>query len=425
MKIHILAIAGKMTSPLAVALKQLGHIVTGSDQDKIYPPFSTILSHHHIQINKPHSLPDLYIIGSGFKNQSKLVSEFESIKKSKIPYISATQYIANNLIKSNSILVAGSFGKSSITAMLAFLLRNTKYNPSYLFGANPINKFPSLFFSDTDWSICEADESINGLDTQAKFLYYPVKYLILTSATWEHKESHKTETDNFNAYKNLIKNIPTDGLLIYNSADFSINSLLQFAKCRVISYSSANIKHPILFGSAFENNFAAVKAICDYLKVNTDKIAKFKGLVNRLQLVATKNDILFYSDFAQSAPRISSTLLALKSHYPHQNIFVILNPHASFLQYKNSIDELKDSFINVSHIYLTKISFTKKVDKTARVSFANYKTIFGDKISYLPMSNDLINTVKTSLKPRDILIQFSSGGQDSFHTFQKIIKSYQ
>jgi len=421
MNIHILGICGKMTAPLAIALKKQGHFVSGSDQDKIYPPFSTTLSQAKIPVNKPHPKPNLYIIGSAFKNQNKLNTEFESIKKSNIPYISATKYIAKHLIKPNSILVAGSYGKSSISAMLAFILKDSKHNPSYLFAAESLNKFPSLSFTDSDWSICEADESINGLDTQAKFLYYPIKYLILTSAQWEHKESYKTELDNFNAFKKLIINIPKDGLLIYNQLDTSINPLLKFTKCQAIPYTINKINHPFLFGAAFTNNFAAVKILCDYLKISTKKILEYKGLKNRLEIVANKKNIIFIDDFAQSAPRIQASISAIKNKYPKRPVKVILEPHASFLQYKSSITELFEPLINVSQIFLTKISFSKNKDKTTRISFADYKTIFGDKINYLPINSDLITTVISSLKPNDILIRFSSGGLDGQKSFHKII----
>ena len=72
-------------------------------------------------------------------------------------------------------------------------------------------------------------------------------------------------------------------------------------------------------------------------------------------------------------------------------------------------------------IFLTKISFSKNKDKTTRISFADYKTIFGDKINYLPINSDLITTVISSLKPNDILIRFSSGGLDGQKSFHKII----
>ncbi len=424
MKIHILAICGKMTAPLAVALKKQGHLVTGSDQEKIYPPFSTILTKAKIPINQPYQTPDLYIVGSGFNHQNKLKNEFEQIKQSKIPYISATEYIAKNLIKSNSILVAGSYGKSSISAMIAFLLKNTKYNPSYLFASQPLNKLPSLLFTKSNWSICEADESINGLDTQAKFLYYPVKYLILTSAQWEHKESYPTATANFNAFKKLVQSIPKDGLLIYNNIDSSTIPLIKFAKCKTIPYTTQNINHPTLFGPAFENNFAAAKTLCDYLKISTNKIQKFKGLKNRLEIVADKKKILFIDDFAQSAPRINASILAIQNKYPNRSIKIILEPHAGFLQYKKSISELAEPLKSINNIFLTKISYTKNLDKNNRISFSYYKAIFGDKISYLPTSIDLINTVTSSLKSADILVRFSSGGLEGQKAFTKIINYF-
>lgn len=424
MKIHILAICGKMVAPLAFALQKQGHIITGSDQDKIYPPFSTVLSKAKIKINQPHSLPDLYIIGSGYKNQEKLVAEFETIKKSGVPYISATNYISQNLIKKNSILIAGTYGKSSISAMLAYLLKDTKYNPSYLFAAKPLNKFPTLSITDSNWSVCEADESINGLDTQAKFLYYPVKFLILTSALWEHKESYSTAIDNFKAFKSLIQKIPTDGLLIYNQLDPSITPLLKFAKCKIIPYTSEKIKHPYLFGPAFVNNFAAVKTLCKYLQVSTQKILQFRGLVDRLQIVANRNNIIFFSDYAQSAPRIKASILAIQNKYPHRQILVILEPKASFLQYQQSIKQLLSAMTPINTIFLTKISFTKNLNKLHRVTFNDYKNIFGDKINYLPNTPDLISTVTSTLTPNDILIRFSSGGLDGQKAFQKIINFF-
>ena len=86
-----------------------------------------------------------------------------------------------------------------------------------MFGGYSKNKIESLNFSSSNWSIVEADESINGLDKKAKFLYYPVKHLILTSADWEHKDSYPNKLKNFKAFKKLIINIPNDGTLLINS----------------------------------------------------------------------------------------------------------------------------------------------------------------------------------------------------------------
>jgi len=159
MKIHILAISGTMTTPLALALKKSGHTVTGSDQNHIYPPFSQILHRAHISINpKLDSIsPDLVIVGSAYKKFKNTQVEFRFFQSQKIPYISATQYLATKLINKNSILVAGSYGKTTISAVLAWILTKSKLNPSYFIGGQCLNHFPSLKFAQSDWSIVEAD----------------------------------------------------------------------------------------------------------------------------------------------------------------------------------------------------------------------------------------------------------------------------
>jgi len=240
---------------------------------------------------------------------------------------------------------------------------------------------------------------------------------------WEHKESYKSKTDNLNAFKKLILNLPADGLLIYNQQDSSITPLLKYAKCETIPYNRDKINHPTLFGNAFENNFSAVKTLCNKLNIPIDNIINFKGLKNRLELIANKKEILFYDDYAQSAPRIESSISAIINKFPNKNIYVILEPHASFLQYKTSLLELKNTFKNVKHIFLSKISFTKQINKNNRVTFNDYKQIFDDKISYLPITNDLIKSVVSSLQPNDILVRFSSGGLDNQNAFINIIKN--
>ena len=116
LNIHILAICGQLNTPLALALKKQGHQVTGSDQEKIYPPFSFELQNNDIPVNTTtiDSHIDLVIVGSGFNKFSRCQEEFEQVKENNIPYISATNYISQNLIKPESILVAGSYGKTTI-----------------------------------------------------------------------------------------------------------------------------------------------------------------------------------------------------------------------------------------------------------------------------------------------------------------------
>lgn len=428
MHIHLVGIAGSMTAPLALALQKQGHFVTGSDQDKIYPPFSQQLKNANIPINKTpiNSKIKLAIIGSSYSSFRRTKKDFEEIKIKKIPYISATQYISKNLAKNNSILIAGSYGKTTITAAMAYLLKKASFNPSYLFGGQCLNRLESLNFSDSDWSVIEADESINGLDTQAKFLYYPVKYLILTSATWEHKDSYQSEEENFQAFKKLLQNLPADGFLIYNPLDLSIKPLLNFANCKKIAYLPTKLPN-LLIGEHNRQNLGSVEQLAQYLQISpkiiSDSFKTFKGIKRRLELTSENHGIKFIDDFAQSGKRIEVALKAVKDTYPKSHIKVFYENHASFMQYRSNLNLLSSSFNLADETVIYKLKFNSKTDSNNRLLAKDFiETI--PKSQYLPISTDVIKHYKNTLKSGDILIHFSSGGTEGQKTYNKIIRLF-
>jgi len=456
MHIHILGIAGTMTAHLAASLKKEGFKITGSDQEKIFPPISTTLKKANISVNSIDidNDIDLAIIGSSYNLFENTKKEFEQIKKLKIPYISATQYLAKNLVKENSIVVAGSFGKTTITSLLSWIFSQSGKKPSYMFGGNPKNKFESIKFSDSKWSIIEGDESIHGLDKFAKFLYYPTKYLVITSADWEHKDSYPTENDNFNAFKKLVSKLPLDGFLLVNQQSASANKLTSFTKSKLITYNTPKSDYFIektipqsgfttlvihtpngfikvnttLIGQFnFENILAAV-AVSDSLQINPCLISKsvfsYKGIKRRLELIGEYKHILFFDDFAQSSNRIQPTLLALKKHFPDKKIKVLYQPHASFSQYKSSLCDLKNAFDSATEIVLTQLKFSQNIDKKNRNTAKDFRDCLGSKLIYLPLKKQILKYYKDSLMSNDILIYMSSGGLEGNRLFKSIINCF-
>lgn len=453
--IHILGIAGTMTAPLAAELKSHGFTISGSDQEKIYPPVSNILKKAKINTNK---LPvskniDLAIIGSSYLSFARTKLEFEQIKNMKIPYISATEFIAKNLIKKESILVAGTAGKTTTTSLLVWIFTVSGLDPSFMFGGESKNKLNSIKINSSDWSITEADESIHGLDKTAKFLYYPVKYLILTDADWEHKDCYSTAENNFNAFKSLVEKLPQNGLLLINSLGKNTQKLSQFSKSKVITYNSPKsdfyisgyliengkteitiqtpkekiqISTSLIGKHNFENILSAV-SLAISLGIDIKKIKKavetYKGIKRRLEMFPSKQGTIFFDDFAQSAPRIKSTLKSIKLHFPKYSIKVIFDPHASYLQDKLSTSELKEAFADAKEVVLSKLKISQ--DKNKRVTAADFKSKIGDKLIYLPQDKDIIKYVTSTLKPKDVLVHMSSGGLNSINTFKKIVKYFQ
>lgn len=426
MHIHILGIAGKMTAPLAVELKNKGHLVTGSDQQLIYPPVSTLLAKNKITINSTpiNSHIDLAIIGTSYKLFTQTKKEFSQIKLLKIPYISVTKYIAKNLIKTNSVLVAGSFGKSTITSLLVHILKLANFKPSYMFGATSLNNYPSLAINLSNWSIVEADESINGLDKQAKFLYYPIKYLIITSTDWEHKDSYPSHLSQITAFKKLIQKVPPDGLLIYNPQDRQLKKLIKYCGGLCLPYSN-NITYPnSLLGNYNQQNITAAATLC--LRLNIDNqiikaaIKDYRGLKRRLQILKKTKNTIIIDDFAQSAPRIKTAIQSIKKAYPNYLIKVFFEAHASFLQKKQGLKNLKTAFKPVTEVILAKLTYHSQISKTDRTTVRHFKKEIGTKLRYLPFYQQIQKHYLTTLEPKQILIHFSSGGLTGLKTLQKI-----
>lgn len=422
--IHILGIAGVMTAPLAVALVKKGYLVTGSDQEKIYPPVSDLIV--DISINKTvinHSI-DLAIIGSSYLSFERCVEEFEQIKKLNIPYISATNYLAQNLVKTNSVLIAGSYGKTTISALVSWILKKNHFKPSYFFGGQLIDNTPSLSFNSSDWSVVEADESVNGLDTQAKFLHYPAKYVILTSTDWEHKESYSSAEANFESFRQLVKKIPADGALIYNQACPDILKLLPDCVGQSIPYFPTQKFPGNLVGQHNQQNISAAFTLCRQLNLDQksilEAIASFPGIKRRLEKLFSENNIYIYDDFAQSACRVKSALEALHFSHPHSHLKVYFEPHASFLQNQSSLPEFSKIYDLIDSFILGKISFSKNIAADKRVSAKDWQNIFTNKFHYLPTNDSVTDYLNTNLHSGDLLIHFSSGGLDGLNNLKTV-----
>ncbi len=429
--IHILSICGQgMTTPIALYLKKQGYLVTGSDQQQIYPPASTLLKNAKIPVNKtPISLDiGLVIIGSSFNKFSKTIKDFELIKKLKIPYISATEFVRKYIIKKNSIVVAGSYGKTTTTGLLAWILSKSALRPSFLVGGRNIDASSSLTITGSTWSVVEGDESINGLDTQAKFLYFKPKYVIITSAFWEHRDSYPTKQHNLDAYKKLIQQIPQDGFLVYNKFDSDLVKLAKYCQAPTYPTGLDLTFDSRLVGDHNQLNINLAFKLCTLLGLDTTTtrrlIQNYQGIERRLQLVGQYQNIKFFDDFAQSPPRLQSAIMSLKQKYSESKIKVFFEPHASFLSDKSLIGQLNNSFKKADLVVLSKINYQKTDHPKDRVTFADFKTSIGSKTIYLPLSDQLESFFVQNLQANDILIHFSSGGLKGLQSFQNIINSF-
>jgi UDP-N-acetylmuramate: L-alanyl-gamma-D-glutamyl-meso-diaminopimelate ligase len=431
LKIHIIACAGHLSAPLALELKRLGHQITGSDQEKIYPPADLILKKAKIIPNQNKLTPhiDLVIIGGGAGKHPNIKLDLKKSKELSLSTISLSNFVSSFIGKKNSILICGTYGKTTITALITKILKDQGFNPSYMFGTPSFNLSSSLRINNSPWSVLEGDESIHGQDRQAKFLYYPKKYVIITSTDWEHKDSYPSAKANLSAYQKLVRQIPPQGCLIINRKDPNALLLKKLSSAPVIFYNQKKaIYQTPLLGQYNQENIDAVFTLCKYLNLDKKKtkksIADFTGLKRRLENLGEYKKILFYDDFAQSAPRLKSALSALSQKYPQRKIKVFFEPHASYLQYQKNLSDLKTAFQKSQEVVLAKISFDQKLRKQERATFMDYQKVLKNKVKYFPIYQQIFDHYQKTLNPNDLLVHFSSGGQDGLKTLKKIINHF-
>ena len=195
MHIHILGICGSFMGGLAVLAKQAGHQVTGCDAN-VYPPMSTQLQAQGIELTEGfdpsqiHLAPDLFVIGNVVSRGNLLMEE---ILNRGLPYISGPQWMGEHILQNKWVLaVAGTHGKTTTSAMVAWILESAGYSPGFLIGGVPLNFGISARLSGTqasDFFVIEADEYDTAFfDKRSKFVHYHAKTAILNNLEYDHAD---------------------------------------------------------------------------------------------------------------------------------------------------------------------------------------------------------------------------------------------
>ncbi len=241
-RIHFIGICGVAMSALALAFKREGWKVTGSDVG-FYPPVSTHLKDAGVNYYAgwhqdkmiAGGAPDLVVVGNVASSHNP---EWLYVQEHRLNYKSYPEMIREYFIKKNSIVCAGTYGKSTSTAVLTWILKEAKFDPSYMFGGIMISPtvgaihelplqqgdsagvwhakpLPSAEMSNSNWSVTEGDEyKASRWDTGPKFKYYSPTHLLLTSVVWDHADVYPTEELYIDAFKKLVAAVPGNGIKV-------------------------------------------------------------------------------------------------------------------------------------------------------------------------------------------------------------------
>lgn len=373
MKIHFIAIGGSAMHNLAIALHKKGYKVTGSD-DAIFSPSKERLLEHSllpelIGWNQKNITSDLDQVILGMHAKEDNIELLEA-KKLKIPIYSYPEYIYLQSINKKRVVIGGSHGKTTITAMILHVLKKTKFNFDYMVGAQ-LQGFDTMvkITKKNSLIILEGDEYLSSaIDRRPKFHLYKPHIAVISGISWDHINvfpSFKNYIEQFRIFKNTVID-----KLIYFEEDIELQKLMnEKINCVKVGYQTPQhiIKNGVtivnktklkVFGNHNLQNLNAARLVCNDLGISDNlffkNISSFSGAIKRMELLKSNDNRAIYQDFAHSPSKLKATISALKKQFKNRKLIACLELHTFSSLNLNFLSEYKDSMQNadVSIIYV-------------------------------------------------------------------------
>ena len=339
---------------LAIALKRKGYIVTGSD-DEIFEPAKTNLNNEDILPVKMGwdaegitNNIDAVILGMHAKDDNP---ELQKAKELGLKIYSFPEYIYQESKDKIRVAVGGSHGKTSTTAMVMHVLKNTGKNFDYLVGARLQGFDQSVDVTDAPIIICEADEyPASTIEKRPKFHFLFPHIAVITGIAWDHINVFPTFDFYLEQFKIFIDKIEVNGILIYNDSDEILKQLVEKNKRTDIRYQPYHLptyfiengKTEVLiegeksdplkvFGNHNLLNLHAAYLVCKELGVKASEFIKsitaFAGAAKRLEVLAENSSYNIYRDFAHAPSKVTATIDAVKQQFPGRKLIAVLELH--------------------------------------------------------------------------------------------------
>ncbi|MHB9056960.1 MAG: UDP-N-acetylmuramate--L-alanine ligase [Paludibacteraceae bacterium] len=378
-RVHFIAIGGAAMHNLAIALsKKNGYEVTGSD-DEIFEPSLSRLKEHDLLPKEMgwfperiHSNLNAVILGMHARSDNP---ELIRAKELGIKIYSFPEYLFQQTRSKTRIVVGGSHGKTTTTAMILYVMNKLRFKVDYMVGAQ-IEGFDNMvnLSYDSRVAVFEGDEYLTSpIDPRPKFHLYKPHIAILTGIAWDHINVFPTFDNYVEQFRKFIDTMEIQGRLIYFSGDETLTAIANNARKDIISFPYSTPKYEIrdgvtyvkygktevalkIFGEHNLQNMEAARLACRQIGIMDDKfyetISDFTGASNRLQKIVDKPGRTAFKDFAHSPSKLKATVKAVRKQYPDRKLIACMELHTfssltfDFLpQYAGSMKEADIAFV--------------------------------------------------------------------------------
>ena len=421
---------------VALDLKAAGHEITGSD-DAIFEPSRTRLEHAGIlpeqmgwHESNIHPGLDLVILGMHARADNP---ELIRAQQLGLPIQSFPEYIADASKDKKRLVIAGSHGKTSTTAMVMHVFNQLGISSDYLVGSQLQGFDTMVKVSDAPIMVIEGDEYLSSpMDLRSKFLHYRPHVAIITGIAWDHINVFPTWESYIETFRKFIASIMPSGTLIYYSGDAVLVELVKEAagKLKLIPYQLPphRVEHGItklcpegseeialqIFGPHNLENLEAALKMANEVGVSVEQyyqaIKDFSGAARRLETIFNHPDLRVIKDFAHAPSKVKASMNAVRTQFPNHQIMACFEPHTfsslspEFMKnYAGSLNEA-----DTAVVFMDKQAFELKQKEMPEEQLVQ-EAFNCPGLEIVRNPNELLKLIQAKIKKPAVILMMSSG----------------
>ncbi len=452
--IHMIAICGTGMGALASILKDMGFDITGSDQ-KVYPPMSEFLLSKGIEITEGFSEnnvaygPELVIVGNAV---SKNNPDVLGMQQMGLQFCSMPQAV-NRFVASGkkTLVVTGTHGKTTTSAILAWILYESGLDPTFMIGGILKNFESNYRLGSGEHMIIEGDEYDTAFfDKGPKFLHYDPAIAILTGVEFDHADIFKDIQHVKQAFNDFITGMSPQQTLVAFDNDKNVADLIHGKSCRVVKYGknanaqwhlgAVTIEPPWTYFEVFKQdnvfgkfrtrlvgehnllNSLAVIAVADKLAVPVEAVARafesFEGVKRRQEIRGEKSGVTVMDDFAHHPTAVRETIRAVKPFYPNGRLIAVFEPRTNSSMRSIFQNVYPLSFDGADLICIRQPPLLDKIPPKERFSSQQLVKDLnrqGKDAHYFKDTDEIIEFLVSEATSGDLILVMSNGGFDNIH----------
>ena len=463
MRVYLLGIAGTGMGSFAGLLRKAGHEVSGSDEN-VYPPMSDKLAEWKIRVLTPYSADnvkpqdiDLAVVGNVLRADNV---EAKAARRRGVPQMSFPEALEELFLQTrHPVVVAGTHGKTTTTALLAQVLMQAGRDPSLLVGGVPLNFNEGFRLGQGGHFVLEGDEYDTAyFDKGPKFLHYRPRTAIFTGAEFDHADIYRDTAHYESAFEKFFALLPQDGYAAACSTFPNWKRLASFAKCKVESYSARDDMEADWHarwvnlgpgGATFEvqyqgkaeirvdlpaagrhnvENALGVYAACRALGLKPDEIAAgfrtFRGVKRRQELRGEIKGVAVIDDFAHHPTAVRETISAVLAQYPGRRMVAVFEPRSATAMRKIHQDEYGHAFRGADEAIISQPTAIAKVPESERVDakrMAQDITAAGTRARWMESPDAIVAALAKEVRAGDVVLAMSNGSFGGLH--DKLLKA--